>query len=120
MLGTIDYCDADLSKPQASKNRLAPLTEKTQIINEFGADELLLPKMISEALVANDRVKYLFALIQNAKAQADNPSLEVSDLRSERSSAGVSDESPDRVPVSSSRLQDGSYLVPQVGGIFER
>jgi hypothetical protein len=33
------------------------LAEKTQIINEIGADEPLPPKMISDVLVANDRVK---------------------------------------------------------------
>jgi hypothetical protein len=32
--------------------------------------------------MANDRVKYLFALLQNAKTHADNPAVEVSSLRS--------------------------------------
>ena len=94
------------------------MAEKTRIINEIGADELLLPKLISDALVANDRVKYLFALLQSAKAHADDPTAAVSDLRGERLSSGFYDESFDQVVGSTQRLDDGRYRVPQVGRIF--
>ena len=95
------------------------MAEKTQIIDELGADELLLPRMISDALVANDRAKYFFAVVQNAKAHADSPAQEVSDLRSERISSGVSEESLDKVTGTAVRLQDGRYQVSQAGRIFD-
>jgi uncharacterized protein Yka (UPF0111/DUF47 family) len=95
------------------------LTDKTEIIDAIGAHELLLPRMISDALIANDRAKYFLALLQNARAHADSPDLEVSDLRSERLSSGVSDESLDQVTRSTYRIQDGNYHIPEVERIFD-
>ncbi|HEY7109916.1 MAG TPA: hypothetical protein VH415_10830, partial [Nitrososphaeraceae archaeon] len=61
---------------------MSQLAEKTQIIRELGMKELLLPKLISDALEANDRVKYFFTLLQAAKYHVDNPQTELSNLRS--------------------------------------
>jgi uncharacterized protein Yka (UPF0111/DUF47 family) len=94
------------------------LAEKTEIIKELGVDQLLLPRLISEALVANDRAKYYFALVQMAKAHADNPSSGVSNLQSERLASGVSDAAFDRVVGSAVRLDDGRFQVPLAGRIL--
>ena len=95
------------------------MATKSQMINLLGADELLLPRMISDALVANDRVKYLFSLVQAAKAHADSPDAEPSDLRSERLASGVNDEGLDRVTRSAVLAEDGRYQIPQLGRIVQ-
>jgi len=84
---------------------------KDRIIEALGEKELLLPDMMSRALSANDRVKYLLTLLQSARAAADGDT-EASDLREERLASGVSDPSLDRVVHASERRDDGSYIVP--------
>jgi hypothetical protein len=53
---------------------------------------MLLPDYVNRGLAANDRVKYLFSLLQGASLQALNPQVKQPDLHAERSvlsSAGV-------------------------------
>ena len=64
---------------------------KTGIIDELGISELLLPKVINDALMANDRVKYFFSLIQMAKNHADNSNENFSNLVDERLASNVQD-----------------------------
>jgi hypothetical protein len=73
------------------------LREKTEIVGELGMKELLLPRLISDALDANDRVKYFFSLLQTAKLHADNSQIELSNLSNEREDCGISEISFDRV-----------------------
>ncbi|MGB7988299.1 MAG: hypothetical protein WCF44_02820, partial [Candidatus Methylophosphatis roskildensis] len=49
------------------------MTDKTRIIDALGEPKLLLPALVNEALAANDRAKYYFALLQIAQARADDP-----------------------------------------------
>ena len=95
------------------------LTEKTQIIRELGIRELLLPKLISDALDANNRVKYFFALLQMAKQHADNPQLELSNLRNEREEYSIQDTSFDRVVECSIKKPDREnyYYIPNLNSI---
>jgi hypothetical protein len=44
---------------------------KSQIVTDLGVYELLIPRLINEALLANDRVKYFFSLLQMAKEHAE-------------------------------------------------
>jgi hypothetical protein len=37
------------------------MTYKSQIVTDLGVYELLIPRLINEALLANDRVKYFFS-----------------------------------------------------------
>jgi uncharacterized protein Yka (UPF0111/DUF47 family) len=99
-------------------NRLA---EKAQIIRELGMKELLLPKLISDALEANDRVKYFFSLLQAAKYHADKSDKEFSNLRSEREECGISEISFDSVVESSTVKADvqNSYYIPNVKRIID-
>ena len=94
------------------------MSEKNQMVHILGDEELLLPRAISNALVANDKVKYLLALLLNAKAHADAPDVETSDLRSERLASGMADESLDGITMSAVRLQDKRYRISQVGLIL--
>ncbi len=84
---------------------------KDRMIAALGENELLLPDLMSRALSANDRVKYLLTLLQSARAAADGDA-DVSDLREERLASGVSEPSLDRVVHASERCDDGSYVIP--------
>ena len=84
---------------------------KDRIIETLGENELLLPDLVSDALAANDRVKYLLTLLQSAQAAADGDA-GASDLREERLASGVADAGLDRVVRDSTRSEDGSYCIP--------
>jgi pyruvate, orthophosphate dikinase len=94
---------------------------KERIISTLGESRLLLPNLISDALSANDRVKYKLTLLQSARAAADGKS-DVGDMREERLASGVADPSLDRVVGASKRREDGSYSIPDVAelarGVF--
>jgi uncharacterized protein Yka (UPF0111/DUF47 family) len=88
-----------------------PEKDKEAILRELGVDELLLPKLISEALVANDRAKYFLTLLQTARSHADSPDEPSSSLQNERLSSGVDDAGLDGVVESSRKLDDGRYEI---------
>ena len=44
------------------------MVEKYEILEELGEEKLLLPALVNAALMANDRIKYYFTLIQAARA----------------------------------------------------
>src|ERR1039458_1818131 len=92
---------------------------KDRIIATLGESELLLPDLISRALSANDRIKYLLTLLQSARAAADGDA-DASDLREERLASGVSDLSLDRVVHASVQRDDGSYAILGVSRSEER
>jgi pyruvate,orthophosphate dikinase len=84
---------------------------KRRIIETLGESELLLPDLLTEALSANDRVKYLLTLLQSAQAAADGEA-GISDLREERLASGISDPGFDRVVRDSAKREDGRYAIP--------
>lgn len=77
---------------------------KSQMIATLGEKALLLPDLVSRALSANDRVKYLLTLLQSARAAADGDA-NVSDLHEDRVASGVSDLALDRVVHTSARRE---------------
>jgi phosphohistidine swiveling domain-containing protein/uncharacterized protein Yka (UPF0111/DUF47 family) len=90
---------------------------KDRIIETLGESELLLPGLLTEALSANDRVKYLLTLLQSAQAAADGEA-GMSDLREERLASGVSDPGLDRVVCDSTKRGDGRYAIPGSAGLI--
>ena len=89
---------------------------KDRIIETLGERRLLLPRLIADALAANDRLKYRLTLLQSARAAADGAE-GVPALRDERVACGVEASSLDRVVAGSSRGADGRYRVPGAAGI---
>ncbi|MBI4189083.1 MAG: DUF47 family protein [Betaproteobacteria bacterium] len=89
------------------------MTEKSRILSNIGESELLLPALVNRALVANDRAKYFFTLLQAAKAHADQPDTQFSDLRRERLASAIEDDTLDNVVAASAKLPDNSYSIPQ-------
>ncbi|MBI4640310.1 MAG: DUF47 family protein [Candidatus Tectomicrobia bacterium] len=92
---------------------------KVQIIHELGINELLLPKLINDALSANDRTKYFFTLLQMAKNHADHPYEDSSDLKRERQISGIKDTIFDHVVKESRSGEDHTYSIPEARRIFD-
>ena len=88
------------------------MTQKTLIVSALGEEKLLLPSLVNAALTANDRVKYLFTLLQTARSHADHPNLPVSSLSAERLAAGVTDPGFDTAVAGAQKLPDGRYQIP--------
>jgi hypothetical protein len=78
--------------------RVAVTASKASIVASLGERKLALPRMVNEALGANDRIKYLFTLLQAARRQADDPIAVLPKLRNERLQAGIDDLTLDEVP----------------------
>lgn len=84
---------------------------KNEIINELGITELLLPKIINEALLANDRIKYFFSLLQMTIQHADDPIPKFSNLSYERHTSGVEDTIFDTVISQSIKIDNDHYQI---------
>jgi len=93
--------------------------EKKMIIEELGEGDLLLPELVNDALVANDRIKYYFTLLQSACNHADHPNSEISNLRIEREAAEIEMTDLDTVVGNTSLSDDGDYKIPLAGEIFQ-
>lgn len=93
------------------------MVEKQAIVSELGEIALLLPGRIAAALAANDRVKYLFALLQTARENADRPRLPTPNLRAERIASGFDDDAFDRVVEGTVRRRDDHYAIPSAAAI---
>jgi len=87
---------------------------KTDIVNELGENPLLLPAYVDQALEANNRIKYYFTLLQEARRFADHPESGAADLRTERGVAGIPDSSLDAIISGTQRMADGRYYIPRV------
>lgn len=95
------------------------MTQKAEIIAELGEQAILLPALVQQALVANDRIKYYFSLLQTARQRADHPGQTPSTLREEREAAGIDDPALDGVVASALRHGKGRYRVPHLDRILQ-
>lgn len=93
--------------------------EKKTIIEELGEEELLLPGLVNAALIANDRIKYYFTLLQTACGHADHPDREFSSLRIERESADIENPLLDNVVAGTKKSGQDMYAIPSTDEIFE-
>lgn len=95
------------------------MTSKQKIVVELGQAELLLPDRIAQALTANDQAKYYLALLQAARANAEDPRPEPTNLKVERLASGLSDKWLDGV-IASTRKDGAEFAVPNLGEILSR
>ncbi len=94
------------------------MTEKAAIIAEIGEQAVLLPALVQQALLANDRIKYFFSLLQTAGQRAEQPGQTPSNLRAEREAANIEDQSLDSIVAGTVRVEDGSYRVPHLDRVM--
>ena len=93
------------------------MPQKVSIISELGAGELLLPEQVNSALIANDRVKYYFTLLQAAQSHAEEPSKDALNLKAEREAAGIENGILDRVVEEANKVGP-KYRIPSSELIF--
>lgn len=88
--------------------------EKNRIISALGESRLLLPAPLSAALAAGEQVKYLFALLQNARHRADHPHAGFSSLYEERLACGLDDADELDLVIAGSRPEgEDAYRIAQ-------
>ena len=96
------------------------MTLKQEVVSELGDDELLAPDLIAKSLVANDQVKYYFALLQTARDNADRPQVPAPDLKAERIASEIPDDGLDDVVAGTRKDRSGAYRVPQGPDLLRR
>ncbi|MEQ1695738.1 MAG: hypothetical protein ABL901_07845 [Hyphomicrobiaceae bacterium] len=79
------------------------MVSQNQIIAVLGDADLLLPEQIAQSLTANDQIKYYFALLQMARANADRPVIPAQDLKAERLASRIADAEFDSTVTGASR-----------------
>ena len=94
--------------------------QKAEIVHELGESPLLLPAYIDTALQANNQVKYFFTLLQEARHYADHPEAGITDLRTERTAAGITDTSLDSIISNCQRTADNKYYIPHITDLHEQ
>ena len=94
--------------------------EKDRILGALGEARLTVPALTNRGLMANDRAKYYFSLLQFAAANAGRPAAERPDLRRERIAAGESDAALDALIVGTQREADGRLRIPGAADLFTR
>lgn len=77
---------------------------KTQIIEELGQGDILLPALVAEGLAANDRIKVRMSALQAAARHAQDPDRPASELSVESHSAGIA-------PGAIATLIGGAHLI---------
>ncbi|MGD0633325.1 MAG: hypothetical protein ABSA13_03470 [Beijerinckiaceae bacterium] len=92
---------------------------KTQVLAAIGETGLQPAASLNAALAANDRVKYIFSLLQMALAHAEHPEQAVATLKRERIACGIEDSGLDTV-TSGSRMTGKSCFIPGAAQLVAR
>jgi hypothetical protein len=77
---------------------------KSQIIEQLGQADILLPSLVAEGLAANDRIKVRLSALQAAAHHAQAPDFPATDLQIECRAAGIA-------PAALAALIGGAHLV---------
>jgi uncharacterized protein Yka (UPF0111/DUF47 family) len=92
---------------------------KTEILAAIGETALQPAVRLNAALAANDRLKYIFSLLQLALTYAEHPDQPMSTLKRERIACGIDDPDLDTV-VAGARIIGKSCRVTGAARIFSR
>ena len=76
---------------------------KSQIIEQLGQADILLPSLVAEGLAANDRIKVRMSALQAASQHAQQPDRPATDLHVECNAAGIA-------PATLATLIGGAHL----------
>lgn len=82
----------------------------------MGEKELLIPRLVDEALSANDKVKYFFSLLQMAKEHADGRDNDIgySNLRDERLAYAIDNDIFDKVIQATMKIDSNHFHIPEL------
>jgi hypothetical protein len=92
---------------------------KKGMVKEIGQEELLLPELLNQAIMANDQIKYYLTLLQSAQQQAEFPNKRFSTLREERGSVNVEAARLDTVIPGSVKVSSDEYSIPLADEIID-
>jgi hypothetical protein len=92
---------------------------KTQILAAIGETILQPAAQLNEALAANDRIKYLFSLLQVALSNAEHPEGLAATLKKERLACGIDDPDFDTI-IAGSRMSGRLCRMPGAARILSR
>jgi uncharacterized protein Yka (UPF0111/DUF47 family) len=92
---------------------------KAQILAAIGETELQPASALNAAFAANDRLKYVFSLLQMALAYAEHPGQEAATLKRERLACGIDDPDLDTA-IGGARMLDGACRVPGAARLMRR
>ncbi|MGO8919485.1 MAG: DUF47 family protein [Stellaceae bacterium] len=88
------------------------MTAKTQIVDFLGERALVLPALLTGAVAANERAKYILTLLQVAASQAEHPQALAPSLRVEREACGIAEPAFDRSVARAEYDGHGNYHIP--------
>jgi uncharacterized protein Yka (UPF0111/DUF47 family) len=91
---------------------------KQSIVAALGEHRLALPRLLEEALAANDRVKYRLTLLQLARRHADAPDQPLPDLRAERAAARIETAELDQLPRACEPVAGEAYRLPGAAALL--
>ena len=82
----------------------------------MGEKELLIPRLVDEALSANDKVKYFFSLLQMAKEHAEDRDNDIGcpNLRDERLAYAIDNDIFDKVIQATVKIDSNNYHIPEL------
>ncbi|HTR16106.1 MAG TPA: DUF47 family protein [Acetobacteraceae bacterium] len=92
---------------------------KAAVLDAIGETALRRSSRVNAALAANDRVKYLFSLLQMAIAHAENPDHPAPSLKRERLAAGIDDIGLDTA-VAGARREGDRIRIPGAARMLAR
>ena len=95
------------------------MTTKTRIVDILGESALVLPAAVQSAVVANERAKYVLALLQMAASHADHPDAVPTSLRAEREACGIAEPSLDTVAARAEADGRGGYFIQEMPHLLE-
>lgn len=90
---------------------------KSQIVEELGRGEILLPSLIAEGLRANDRVKVRLSVLQDAGRHAQTPATSRFILVDECRDVGLDPVAMDALVTRSGRANGGAVSAPGIGAL---
>ena len=92
---------------------------KTEIVERLGQSAVLLPGLIAEALVANDRLKLRFSLLQAAADQAAHPGRPASGFDRELRDCGLDAPELQTFAASVRALDGARFSAPGLGALVQ-
>ena len=96
------------------------MTAKTQIVDFLGERALVVPALLTGAVAANERAKYVLTLLQVAASQAEHPQAAPPSLRAEREACGLAEPAFDRSVARAECDGRGNYHIPGAQRLIAR
>ncbi len=91
---------------------------KSEIVEQLGQADLLLPARIAESLAANNRVKARLSVLQAAAAHGQNPDVARFDLAEECRVAGIDPVAMETLVTRGNRSANGRVAAPGLGNLL--